>query len=62
MIAHALVDEVSILSPSVKPAEPLAEVLSLKPTEEPRPVAREIPHRSGGMLVRPGVGRILAVR
>ena len=36
-VEHAHVTEVSILSPTVKPAEPLAEVLTVHRTERPKP-------------------------
>jgi hypothetical protein len=67
VIAGGIVTEVSVLSPSVKPAEPCAEVLSLRPTESPaagadRPVAGEVIHHPPGTkLVRPGIGQVLRV-
>lgn len=73
VIADGLVDEVSVLSPGRKPAEPLAEVLMLK-RSEPEPAGRahppagvafghgEIITPPGTIIRRPGIGQILAVR
>ena len=43
VVAGALVTEVSVLSPDVKPAEPWAEVWSFRPAEEPK--RKTISHR-----------------
>jgi hypothetical protein len=48
VVARAFVSEVSVLSPSVKPAEPLAEVLSLRAAEP----AGEVIYHTSGVLVR----------
>jgi hypothetical protein len=69
LVARALVDEVSVLSPSVKPVEPLAEVLLLERAAPPaaraaaaygeyrlKPGESWIP--STGVLVRKNIGRV----
>ena len=68
-IAGALVNEVSILSPGTKPAEPLARVMLVKrstvPTSSHRAVAADdqgTVFNGGPMLRRPNIGRVTAVR
>ena len=57
-VTDALINEVGILSPGTRPAEPLARVLSLRPlaaTAAPRPRHRRRGHR--GLRWRPVLGR-----
>jgi hypothetical protein len=60
-----LVTEVSVLSPGVKPAEPGAQVVTLNRTSPP-PAAPATPPATvlhgGGVIRRPGIGQVLAVR
>jgi hypothetical protein len=68
VIRDGLVTEVSVLSPGVKPAEPLAQLITFTRQESPpattradRPsVAGEVFY--GGAVIRRNVGRVLAVR
>ena len=57
-VFKALVSEVSVLAPGVKPAEPCAEVWSYRRTE-PKPAARVLEPQ---LLVRPSIGQVLGVR
>ena len=45
ILRRGVVTEVSVLSPGVEPAEPLAQVLTIHPTETPKPAPTVI-HRS----------------
>ena len=67
------VTEISVLSSPKKPAEPLAEVLTLRRTATPATADRthdahdlfHQPHETvmgGGLLVRPAIGQVLGVR
>jgi hypothetical protein len=60
-VLRALVDEVSLLSPSVQPAEPLARVAWIG---EERSEARAVEHRDprGQLLRRPNSGYVIGVR
>jgi len=62
-VMDAFVREVSILSPGIKPAEPLARVLRLAPVDEPPSPASagEIIH-GGAKIVRPSIGQVLGVK
>jgi hypothetical protein len=65
-VRRALLTEVSVLPPSVRPAEPLAEVLLLKRTSPVRPASgaaagEVIHHPPGGVLVRPNIGRVTGI-
>jgi hypothetical protein len=71
LVCNAFVTEISLLSPGVKRAEPLAKVVVLERTD--LPVARATPdrHAAAGevihhsrreVLVRPGIGQVLGVR
>jgi hypothetical protein len=66
-VERALVGEVSILSPGVQPAEPLAKVLLVERADSPvavpdRSVAGEqVIHGDGRLLRRPAIGRVLGV-
>lgn len=58
-VTSAIVREVSVLSPGVNPAEPLARVVCL--TRERAEPEDEIIY-GGPLLVRPGIGRITHVQ
>jgi hypothetical protein len=76
VVVEGFLREVSVLSPSVKPAEPCAGVLSYRPSETAPPAMRspeiafvdpdlraaqrEAAER--GCIVRYGIGQVLAVR
>jgi hypothetical protein len=89
ILRHGFVTEISVLSPSVKPAEPLAQVLTFGPLNVPpkaatsavgrvahaRPAADDVEAQVArqlaqawqseappGIIRRPGVGRVLAIR
>ena len=65
-VTSAYIKEVSLLSPGVKPAEPLAQIVPLKA----EPVARrhqaqpqgEVTYGHGQLLIRPNIGQVLSVR
>jgi hypothetical protein len=57
-VLRGLVFEVSVLSPGVKPAEPLAQVLTIRRTEATPAVDDNRPT----LLVRPSIGQVLGVR
>jgi hypothetical protein len=61
ILRRGLLTEVSVLSPGCEPAEPLARVLTLHPTET-KPRAEEIILPAGSLVVRPGIGQVLALR
>jgi hypothetical protein len=60
IVAAAFVNEVSVLSPTKKPAEPRARILTLS-REEP-PAAREEVFYGGRTIIRPSIGQVLGVR
>ena len=65
VVADALLDQLSILSPSVEPAEPGADELLLKPTPEEQaiPPGRAVRHYdTQPVILRRPLGRVLAVR
>ena len=61
---RGIIREVSVLSPSVEPAEPLAKVLTLHPTEPKTStrVAAGDTLLAPGRIVRRGIGQVLGVR
>ena len=67
-VTSAFVREVSLLSPAHEPNEPLACVLSIRPTEarparSPRETAAgAIVIPANGQLIRRGIGQVLGVR
>lgn len=67
-IHRGLLTEVSILSPGVQPAEPLAHVALLERAASPaagtdRPVVGDtVIYHPPGVLRRPGIGRVIGVR
>ncbi len=62
IIEEALLREVSILKPSVRPAEPLAQVPTLSPVEQPNPKPPEVEMSFGhGQILRRPSGQVLAV-
>jgi hypothetical protein len=65
-ILRGLVTEVSVLSPGVEPAEPRAKVVLLRHADRPAPTVAHEPALAHidntGLLMRPGIGRILGVR
>ena len=63
IVSRALVDDVSIVSSSHKPIEPCTEVLLYRRANEPKPHrSEEIILDAGTLLVRPGIGSVIAVR
>jgi hypothetical protein len=78
ILRSGLVTEVSLLSPGVEPAEPLAQVVVLKRTAPPTPgveiasgdrarrhhdtAPRAITLPPGGIIYRPNIGQITTVR
>ena len=71
-VTSAWMREVSVLSPAVEPSEPLACVLSVRPTEEriarasrepaPAPVGEVIHIPHAAVIRRPAGGHIIGVR
>ena len=68
-VTRAFVKEVSLLSPAVEPAEPLACVTLFKPIEERAARIARAPasdgtviHGNGQLLRRPNIGQVLGVR
>lgn len=70
LVCSAIVDEVSLLSPGVEAAEPLAEVAVLQRVDQASPAVRpSSPGRAAGEVIyggqrirRPNVGQVLGVR
>ena len=75
LVRGALVSEVSVLSPGTQPAEPLAQVLSVRRSEAPKPTVRtHAPYvdpaqraaqdaaRARGSIIRWNTGKVLGVR
>ena len=59
VVTRCFVEEISLLTPSTKPAEPLARVCLV----EENAVAGEIIYgRRGETIVRHGIGQVLGVR
>jgi hypothetical protein len=66
LVYSAIVTEMSILSPGVKPAEPLAKVVLLQrstATPEPHPSPGDVVIYGDGTIIRRrGIGQVLGVR
>jgi hypothetical protein len=62
IVRRGLIEEVSVLSPGVEPAEPGAKVLTINRDEAAALKPGDRVTHGGPMIYRPGIGQVLAIR